>query len=125
LLKTTGFKRGAACPCFAIFGGLGRRGSEEWKGRRRDERKRRSSVSMCISENQPVKPTYQKREKFKTPLQNEFPPFHLQIRVRGMNFQKLVTRDPYDQKGRPRDVYRLIASLIACRLASCLKNGWF
>ena len=58
--KTTGFKRGGAqfskaqsfalpkmpgtaSPSLVVLGGLGRRGSEEWKERRREERKRRGS----------------------------------------------------------------------------------
>jgi len=40
LLKANGFQRGTARPFFLIFGGLGRRGSEEWKERRREEKER-------------------------------------------------------------------------------------
>ena len=83
--KTTGFKRGgaqfskaqsfalpkmpgAASPSLVILGGLGRRGSEEWKERRREERKRRGSWKSVR-----INRLDQKKES-KKQLQDESPP---------------------------------------------------
>ena len=71
LLKTNGFKRGAARSFSVIFGGL----SKEWKERRREERKRRGSwKSVKINRlNQPTP-----KKEFQQQLQNENTPVRFQ-----------------------------------------------